>query len=280
MRTIVNCFQITIVICLLFVSNVNGQNVLDGIYIKEHTPARKPIPYTHLREADVMWNKRIWRKIDLREKMNHPFYFPTNAIGDRRNLITVIRDAVLEGTITAYSSEDDRFLKPMTKMEVEAIGAGIDTIYIENDETGEQEMKIQKKEFNPDDIKEFRIKEDWFFDKQKSVMEVRIIGICPVKEKIDMSTGESKGSEPMFWIYFPEARNVFANSEVFNRQNDSERRTYEDIFWKREFSSYISKESNVYDRSIKDYVLNLDALLEAERIKESIFFVEHDLWEF
>ena len=38
---------------------------------------------------------KIWREIDLREKMNHPFYYPENdgvgaTTGDRRSLIDVI----------------------------------------------------------------------------------------------------------------------------------------------------------------------------------------------
>jgi hypothetical protein len=53
------------------------QEVLDGIYVKEHHPAKRVIPYTPLREADVMWLKRVWRVIDLREKINHPLYYPT-----------------------------------------------------------------------------------------------------------------------------------------------------------------------------------------------------------
>jgi gliding motility associated protien GldN len=86
--------------------------------------------------------------------------------------------------------------------------------------------------------------------------------------------------EDLFWIYFPEARFVFANSEVFNRINDAERRTYEDVFWKRQFESTVIKESNVYDRSINEYKTGLDALLEAEKIEEKIFNFEHDFWHY
>jgi len=85
---------------------------------------------------------------------------------------------------------------------------------------------------------------------------------------------------PLFWIYYPEARFVFVKSEVYNRGNDVERRTYEDVFWKRQFGSYIIKVSNVYDRGIVEYETGLDALLEAEKIKAKIMNMEHDLWSY
>jgi len=264
------------------VATIQAQNVLDGVYVKEHYPTRKVIPYTHLREADVMWSNRIWRKLDLREKMNLPLYYPTEPIKNRRSLTQVIIEAVREGSLTAYEPLDDEFTRTLTKAEIERKLSFIDTQYIESPEPPyDLQMTIIENEFNPASVKEFRLKEDWFFDRQRSVLDVRIIGIQPVADNIDRTTGEVRGTEPMFWVYFPEARNIFASAEVFNRKNDAERRTLEDIFWKRMFSSYIYKEKNVYDRQIADYVLNgIDQLLEAERIKEEIFIFEHDLWEY
>ena len=251
--------------------------VLDGVYVKEHTPERKVIPYTHLREADVMWSKRIWRVIDLREKINHPLFFPIEEINNRRSMIRVIQEGIKEGTITAYDSGDDEFKLAMTKAEAEAkMSPPPDTLPVENPETGEIENKVIVNEFNPEKVKLVRIKEDWFFDKQKSVLECRILGICPMYE----DDNPEKPAKPLFWVYFPEARYTFVNAEVYNRGNDSERRTLEDIFWKRMFGSYIRKEQNVYDRRIDEYATGIEALLESDRIKEEIFLLEHDLWEF
>ena len=90
----------------------------DGVYVKENTRTRRAIPYTHLREADVMWSKRIWRVIDLREKINHPLYYPTTPILDRKSLYDVIKDAALnDGTITLFDQPalDDEFKYEMTK---------------------------------------------------------------------------------------------------------------------------------------------------------------------
>lgn len=274
-------YIMALVLTFTGINSVSAQNVLDGVYVKEHYPTRKVIPYTHLREADVMWSKRIWRKLDLREKINQPLYFPIDRIKDRRSLTQVIMEAVREGSLTAYSASDDEFTLTLTKAEIDKIGAKTDTMYVENpDPPYDLQMKIVVNEFDPGTVKEYRIKEDWFFDKQRSVQDVRIIGICPVADNIDPVTGEIRGSTPLFWIYFPEARNIFASAEVFNRSNDAERRTLEDVFWKRMFGSYVYKEQNVYDRRIADYKQGIHALLEAERVKDDLFVLEHDLWEY
>jgi gliding motility associated protien GldN len=265
-------------------SSVDAQSVLDGPYVKEHTPTRKVVPYTHLREADVMWAKRVWRVIDLREKMNHSMYYPVEPINDRKSLFDIIKQALMvDGSITAYNPgpllDDDEFKVPMLTSEIKAMFTTIDTTYTENLETGEFEPVIQTIELESREIMQYKLKEDWFFDRQRSVLDVRIIGIAPMKE-VRGDDGEIRGYAELFWLYFPECRYVFANWDVFNRQNDSERRTYEDLFWKRMFSSYIIKEANVFDRRINEEYQGIDALLDAERVKNDIFLIEHDLWHF
>lgn len=142
---------------------------------------------------------------------------------------------------------------------------------------------VIKQDFRFDDIIQYRVKEDVFFDKQRSVIETRIIGIAPLKYDRDDQGNIREGSKPfpVCWFYFPETRKILANNEVFNRQNDAERRTFDDVFMKRMFNSYIMKESNEYNRRIEDYKINtMDALLEAERIKQDIINLEHDMWEY
>lgn len=261
---------------------VAAQKVLDKPWIKENTPTRRVVPYTHVREADVMWHKRIWREIDLREKINHPLYFPITPINDRKSLFDVIKQSVtVDKTLTAYSTQDDEFTVPLTVSEAIASMGDSVTIMLE-DEWGDPTIPSTSfNEVESIDIVKYRIKEDWFFDNERSIMDVRIMGICPFMIAMD-EQGNAKGIKPIFWIYFPEARYVFANFDVFNRQNDAERRTFEDIFWKRMFNSYIYKESNVYDRQIIEYKETepLGLLLEADRVKDDLFKMEHDLWHF
>ncbi len=272
---------------------VNAQDILnkpkypDGIYPKENSPNRRAIPYAHLREADVMWSKRVWRVIDLREKINHPLYYPTSPILDRKSLFDVIKDAAIKGiggNITAFGNPamDDEFRFELTVSEIESMLVKWDSTAMAEDpeNPGTMISAPVKNVTSSDMVWKYWIKEDWFFDKQRSVMDVRIIGLCPLIEK-KTEFGESTGADQaLFWIYFPEARPVFANQEVYQRGNDAERRTLDDIFWKRMFSSYIRKETNVYDRAIAEYKTSLNALLESDKIKDQVFKYEHDLWHF
>jgi gliding motility associated protien GldN len=266
-------------------SNAQVSNVLDGAYVKETNITKRVVPYPYLREADVMYTKRIWQKIDLREKMNQQFYYPIRPIQDRQSLFDVIREALtVEGSLVAYSTgpagDDDEFRYPLTSTKIDSILNPV--IYIpEIDlETGEKiGDKPKKVAIESESIKQYLIKEDWIWDRQRSERYVRIIGIAPLMEQID-DEGQSKGFSTLFWLYYPECRYVFANSEVYNMFNDAQRRTYEDVFQKRYFSSYVVKESNVYDRSIQSYARGLDALGESRRIKEELFMLEHDLWHY
>lgn len=260
------------------------QNVLDGVYVKEHTATREPLTYPYLREADVMWSKRIWRVIDLNEKMNLPFRYPIGKTMDRKSLIDLLLDAVKEGSLTAYSADDDEFTLPVTMKDISAKGgARTDTTKMQRpDPPYEEYDTVIVKEFSPEKVVAYRLKEDWFFDKQRSVMDVRIIGIAPLVYDVDQDGNIRPGNlkKPLFWVYYPEVRKLLATAEAFNRENDSERRSFDDIFQKRFFSSYIYKESNVYDRRIEDYAQGMHALLESEKIKNDITNFEHDMWEY
>jgi gliding motility associated protien GldN len=255
---------------------------MDGYYKKESFSRAKATPYANLRESDVVFAKRVWREIDVREKMNQYLASP------KARLIDVLMDAVKAGELTAYSpiptKEDpsgDSFSIPLTPDKAMATMAD-STMVEKRDRNGDIiSSGMVAGEFNPDSVMRFRIKEDWVFDKQRGVMEPRIIGIAPmIKEKIPGSTVVNLDFQPAFWVYFPAARQVLATKEAFNRNNDATSLSFDDMFMKRMFTSVIVKVSNDRDERIKDYAQGIDRLYESERLKKELHDWELNLWQY
>ncbi len=249
---------------------------LDGIYKRELLGTREIIPYDDIREADIFWEKRIWRNIDFREKINLPFTWPVDPF------VQVVYDAVMKSELDAYSPLYDDFREGI-KIPVEELFMKynrVDTLLVLNEDTYEEEVKLIPTIFDYQTVQKIQIKEDWVFDEETSTMVVRIIGLTMMRDRIDPTTGEILGSEPMFWVYYPDLRSIMVRHEVFNEKNSARYLTYEDIFEMRLFNSYIVKEDNVYDRFIENYATGIDQVLESEKLKQLIFDYEHNLWEF
>lgn len=276
--------QICIVFIFVAAFSMNAQpgvfqpgDYKDGIYDKENTVSRRYIPYTHLREADVAWEKRVWRDLDMREKINQQLFYPTEILVSRISFFQLLSKYILSNQLIAFS--DDEFLIPLEGAIIKDKLKKCDSIP-ESSFTAEGEEIITSR-WSCDstsiyaEVIKYRLKEDWFFDKQKSVLEVRIIGVGAYQY-----VAEKESYKELFWVYFPACRPFLAKHEVYNPKNDSERRSFEDIFWKRQFSSKVHKETNVYDRQIDQYARGIDALLESDRVKNDIFKWEHDLWHF
>ena len=255
-------------------SSVPGANApLDDIVSRTLTEEKPILPYDPVREADIFWEKRIWRVIDVREKMNQPFMYPGAEFS------TILLRAALDGDITVYSVEDDKFTYPLTPAEVGAQTSAQDTITTWDPDTYEEKIEIVQNDLNPADIKRFRVKEVWFFDEESSTMQVRILGIAPLLDEVD-DNGNFLFERPMFWVYYPDAREMLARHKVFNISNDASPITWEDVFEMRYFSSYIMKQSNVQDRRLQDYLTGVDMLLEGQKIKQEIFNFEQSLWSY
>lgn len=271
------------ILSLGFSTSVKAQIVdeapVDGLYAQDENVDAKPVPYAYIRKADIMWSKRVWREIDFRQKFNQKFYFPIDPQANWKSFITVVLDALKEGKITAYDiSNTDELLTPITYNEI--ISRQTDSIYqIMNRPYPpyEEYDTVIYTEFDPTRVMRLRVKEDWYFDSKRSQMLVRILALCPVMIK---ERNGQEVTEPLFWISYPESREVFSQALVFNESNQAARLNYDELFWKRLFSSYIYKEQNVFDRRISQYATGVDALLESDRIKKELFKFEESLWQY
>lgn len=273
-------------------------DIKNGAFEKLHNQQKQEAyAYPEIKEKDIVWSTTIWREVDLRQKINHHFYYP--AISDRTHLnveqmslIDVIMEAIQgDDAYRVFKAEqnaksDNEFkYGELTLQEKLMLGRNEDLIETRYDEYGDPVFDdagnvvydtIKGKDFDRTNVKKWKIKEEWFFDKHRSTMDVRIIALCPV-----MEIPEEDREEDMFWIYFPEYRDLLARTKVANfTKNNAQQRSYLGIFEKRMFGSRVLQESNIMNRAVTDYMIGLDALLESEKIKEKIFNLEHDMWEY
>ncbi|MDQ3142012.1 MAG: gliding motility protein GldN [Bacteroidota bacterium] len=251
-------------------------DIVDRYLIRE----QRVLNYDLLREADVVWQKRIWRVIDVREKMNIEFLYPD------RPFFKILVDAAKDGDIGIFRNED--FSRKLTAEDLDKELNRVDTTVVWDPDTYEEKVTVVKSEIDFNKIKKFRIKEIWYFDKEASRVFVRILGIAPINEKVDESTGEVTYEAPLFWIYYPEARHILSKELAFNEKNDVSPISWADLFDGRFFSSYIFKQSNVQGNRLQDIYApkegedalqaGINLLLESEKIKNELLNFEHDLW--
>lgn len=260
--------------------SLRSEDIFDKSFINERTP----LPYEHLRWDDALFAEKVWRELDLREKMNQTFRYQGTDDNGSQMFVDILLKAVRSGEVTAFS--DERFTTPLSLGEVDQLTVGsADTIPVTdpNDIDKVLYYQVTRASFDGNAVNKIAMKEEWVFDREASRMFVRIIGIAPLLTRY-LPNGRERGSFPLFWIYYPDLRKTLARYEVYNPKNlGYGRMTWEELFESRMFASYVTK--STLDNSgnktiramIKDPIL---ALLEGENIKERIFNYEQDLWSY
>ena len=375
--------------------------IIDGVVLTDEVPIRSKVDYEHVRAADYVWSKRVFSRIDARERLNHDIFFPLDSFSftfnipmkredlasdswnrnqTRLSLWTIISRHIMNGDLTVYAASSPIYKEAMDGYSLKypilkktrddffnensyrsaitnniVAARGPSGPYLFKDSQGQDQglvktdltfdlwldsiknsnivfqdidvNKVEIKEYwdvakSGEDLMEipttifiasesiiaYYVKEDWYFDKERSILDKRIIAIAPVvsfeeekdtpigalKTVVMINNGEKQKVGPksainfqgqsvereMFWLYFDELRNVLVNYYVYNDKNDAQWMSFDDLFWKRKYAATIYKVSDKFDREIEDYKFGVEALYEAERVKESIRDWEHDLWNY
>ena len=266
--------SINILFLCFFVSKVvlaqNDYGVGD-FYDKSFTKDRKVLSREPVRGSDVIWETKIWRMVDFRERFNQFFYYPLEKEGveGRKNLVYTVWDAILNGEITVF--EDDEFKVPIDNELLKVRYTKIDTLWLEiEDEEGvtDYQAVIVPKDFNSENIFQLKLKEIWYLDKEISTISVQIIGMAFVMQDIrvdDEGDYELRGNVTLFWIPFmsDNVKALLANNYVYRDYNLAVLPSWEEIFYTRYFNSFIIREDNIHNRYITDYLVGTDALKEA-----------------
>lgn len=246
--------------------------VQDGAYEKITEKERVALAYDNIREADVLWSKRVWRVIDTREKVNLPFVNPN------KPFINVLLNIIQENPDVRIFNQDN-FYDESYASEIKEKLSSVDTVDVYDYDLDEYISQVVYNDFNPADFSNFRLKEDWLFDEETSTMVCRIIGIAPIRD-VKNEDGSTRGQEALFWVYYPDIRDQLAKYEATNPYNDAIQMSWHKVFEDRYFSSYVIKESNPRDRRISEYATGRDALKEGERIQQDLLNQELDLWSY
>ena len=249
----------------------------------------EPLEYGFIDDRDVLWSKTVWEIIDLDERINFPFYYPTDTLNlgpDRRSLFHVLKNNLRSGNIKEVY-DDDYFQIKLTYREILDKLVSIDTLDagFEQLNAGEalDPQYVNRRNITAREIRQYRVKGTWYFNKRQGELKYRMLGIAPVAPDVytlDKPEAEQDLVE-LFWIWFPDARKSLNTSTVFNTRNSSQPITYDHMLNSRRFNSFIYKEENVYeDRLINEYIFEdaLQQLLESERIKSVIRDFEQDMW--
>lgn len=280
-----------------------------------------PLPYGYIGKRDILFSKKVWETIDLNQRVNFPLYFPTensanngNLGSERKSLFVVLTEAIEAGTIKEIYA-DSYFITKKSYDDVKGLfffsqinSEGTD---VYNRYQGEKKYKGKSEDeiiadlktrnllteehfdtmrIKPDDVSAYQIVGVWYFDKRQGELKYRILGICPLApDALGKLRASQEGKEddlvpvPLFWVFYPSARDVLHKAKGFNEKNSSMPLSFDHILNSRRFSSTITREENVYgDRDILDYLKDKSQmqLLEAERIKEKIRNFEQDMWNY
>ena len=248
-----------------------------------------PLAYGYIDDRDILWSKTIWEIVDLDERINFPFYYPTDTLNlgpDRRSLFHVLKKNLRNGNIKEVY-DDDYFQSKLTYQEILDKLVAIDTLEagIEQLNAGEEldPQYINRRTITAAEIRQYRVKGTWYVNKRLGELKYRLLGIAPVAPDVytlDLPEDEQDLVE-LFWVWFPDARTSLNSSKVFNNRNSSQPITFDHMLNSRRFNSLIYKEENVYeDRKIEEYIFEdaLKQLLESERVKSIIRDFEQDLW--
>lgn len=248
----------------------------------------EPLEYGYVNDRDIMWAKKTWEVVDLDERINFPLYYPVDTMNigkDRRSLYDVLMKAASNGEIKTY--RDSYFTEEVALKDLEGATKLRDTLEVGYDQYNadgyvDPEYIIER-EISAFDVAAYEMMGMWYFDKKQGELRYRLLGIAPRVPDVNFLDEEEQETFPLFWVWFPEARDILHDAKVFNTKNSAHPITFDHLLNSRRFNGIVYKTDNVQgDRRIDEYIADnaMMQLLESERLKEQIRNFELDMWQY
>ncbi len=254
----------------------------------------KPLEYGYIDDRDLYWSKIVWEYVDLNERLNLPYYYPIDTMrisSNRRSLYDTLLRGIKQGKITEIY-DDSYFTAKLTYQEIQEKTYRLDTLpeaydILNADPNADISEYIDKYNIDSEHIEGYKIKGVWYIDKRQGEMKYRLLGIAPIAPDVQTlgrdDLGDINEKLPLFWVFYPDARQVMHDMKVFNPKNAAFPISFDHLLNAHRFSSLIYKEENIHgDREVKSYVKgnSLFQVLESEKLKEDIRNKELDLWNY
>lgn len=245
----------------------------DGFYQANSMEDAVPFAYPEVNKKNIRFYKRVWRDIDLKDEKNAILAIPGNS------LIEVVMKAIEKGKLSLYSPDDDSFKGRLSAQEGMARFADSVLVPIFDGEGNQIDSKMVLNEFDPARVTKFRVKEDIFFDKQRSRLETRIIGVAPLMNiTTSAELAESVGSTPAFWLYFPQLRYSLVQVDVSDPDKGLYDMSMDDFFVQNKFASTIVRESSPGMLQNLKETENGGQQLDGKKVEEKLDAYKKRLW--
>ena len=288
-------FLSILLLFLLLATPVAAQTIYgksaDDFYVSRLDGQRRPLPFPNLRESDVVWSTMLWKTIDLNELYNQYIYYPIDNPdpSGKKSLAYILWDAIVSNEITIYEDDElkipidnDIFVKRYTKADTIQLEIGYD-----EDDNELYQTIIRPHDFDGAEIFQYSVREAWFVGRQETRMDSRRLSLAPLKQSYHKFANTEEliylGNLPIFWVPMqnPSVRSLLARYSAYvNDNNLVGQPSWDWIFIHQRYTAYITRESNIYSRSISHYLTGEDALDEADLIEEKLYDIENDIWDY